>query len=60
MKFDTTITVKSLAEKLKVTKRTVLRDIEKLKYKGRIKRIGKEKSGYWEILNLEQKDNGKL
>ncbi len=43
------ISTTQMAEKLGVTKRTILRDIEALKGKGLITRIGSEKTGYWEI-----------
>jgi DNA-binding Lrp family transcriptional regulator len=38
---------------LKVTKRTVLRDLEKLKSNGVIERIG-VKGGYWKIISQKQ------
>lgn len=37
-----------LAAKLKVTRRTIYRDIEKLSRQGKIRRIGSDKFGYWE------------
>ncbi len=33
-----------------VSSRTIQRDLDKLKENGRIERIGKEKSGYWRII----------
>ena len=45
------ISTAKIAERLNISRRTVLRDIEKLKQQGRIKRVGGEKSGYWEIQN---------
>jgi ATP-dependent DNA helicase RecG len=44
------ITASKIAEVLAVTKRTVLRDIEKLKELGLIERIGSRKFGEWKIL----------
>ena len=41
------ISTNELAIELSVTKRTILRDIAKLKEIQKIQRIGKEKSGYW-------------
>jgi len=38
-----------MAERLGVTKRTILRDIDALKEKGLIIRVGSEMTGYWEI-----------
>ena len=43
------MTTTQMAERLGVTKRTILRDIEALKEKGLITRIGSEKTGYWEL-----------
>jgi len=34
---------------MKVTKRTILRDIEKLKRENLLERIGSEKGGYWKV-----------
>jgi len=45
------ITTIQIAESLSVSKRTVLRDIDKLKQLDQLKRIGNEKSGHWQILN---------
>ncbi len=43
-------TTSQLAEAFNVTKRTIIRDIEKLKQKKIITRIGDEKTGYWKVL----------
>lgn len=51
VKIDNKISTTQLASLLKVTKRTILRDIEKLKECGKIIRIGNEKSGFWEIMD---------
>ena len=47
-KENNTISVE-LAEKLFVTPRTIIRDIEKLKQLGILKRIGSAKGAHWEI-----------
>jgi len=39
-----------LAERLNVTRRTIYRDLEKLKREGKIKRAGSDKYGYWELV----------
>ena len=44
------ISAKQLAKLLSVSNRTIERDIEKLKDIGRLKRIGNEKTGHWEII----------
>ena len=44
------ISALQLAKRLKVTKRTVLRDIEELKKRKLLERIGTEKAGHWKLL----------
>jgi ATP-dependent DNA helicase RecG len=44
------ILLNEIADKLKVSKRTIRRDIEKLKIQNKIIRIGSEKSGHWQII----------
>ena len=45
-----TISTESIAAFLKITRRTVARDIEKLKEKGVLIRIGHDKGGHWKII----------
>ena len=45
------ISASELAHNTKVSKRTILRDFEKLKALGRIIRIGSEKTGHWQIID---------
>lgn len=52
MRETPTITTEQIAEILSVTKRTIIRDIEKMKKNNQIKYIGSAKSGSWKI-NLE-------
>ena len=52
VKEHTNMTTTQMAERLGVTKRTILRDIEALKAKGLIIRVGSEKTGYWELKQL--------
>jgi len=40
-----------LAHKCSVSQATIKRDIEKLKNQNTIKRVGKEKTGHWQITN---------
>ena len=47
------ITQKELAEKTGIPLRTIKRNIDTLKEKGYIERVGSKKTGYWKIL----KDN---
>jgi len=51
IKKNNQVFLKDLAITLKVSTRTIRRDIEKLKNMNRLKRIGSEKSGYWIIIN---------
>jgi len=46
---DNRISLNEIAQKLMVSKRTILRDIKKMKKGKVINRIGNEKNGYWEI-----------
>jgi len=50
---NSTITVVELALMLHVSKRTVLRDIEKLKTENKLARTGSEKAGHWEIVKVD-------
>ena len=45
------ITRLELANTLKINESTIKRNINKLKYKGILKRIGANKNGYWKIIN---------
>lgn len=47
-------TIDELCKILKVTDKTIKRDLEKLKRENKIKRIGPDKGGYWEIIVDEQ------
>lgn len=49
IKLNNNISIDQLAEKLKVSKRTIIRDIEKLKKQNKIARIGPVKGGHWEV-----------
>ncbi len=50
MRTNNKITSKILAEKLNITQRQVQRIIAKLKKEGRIKRIGSDRNGNWNVL----------
>lgn len=45
-----TISIIILAQKLSVSKSTVLRDTRMLKLRKKLIRIGKEKNGYWKVV----------
>lgn len=44
------VTVNEMARRMNVNRRTILRDLERLKLEGRISRIGSDKYGYWELM----------
>ncbi len=44
------VTVNEMARRMKVNRRTILRDLERLKLEGKISRIGSDKYGYWELM----------
>jgi len=50
IKVNNNITVDQLAEAFNITRRTIMRDIEKLKEEGLLKRIGPAKGGHWEVI----------
>ena len=47
---DNKLTTEQLAQKLNVTQRTILRDIEKLKQIEKVEHVGPAKGGYWQII----------
>jgi len=49
IKNNTEISMLELSKQLNVNHKTIKRDIEKLKAKGLIERIGADKGGYWKI-----------
>ena len=51
LKYDSTLGASQIAKQLGVTSRTIQRDLEKLSKEGRIKRVGPDKGGYWEVLD---------
>lgn len=51
LKEDPTQTREILAQKTGKTVRTIQRALDKLSKEGRIKRIGSNKAGYWEVMN---------
>ena len=48
---DDSLTREQLAEKLNISSETIKKNIEKLKAKKILKRIGPDKGGHWEILD---------
>ena len=50
IKLNKYISFNALALKLSISRSTVVRNIDALKEKGIIKRIGPDKGGYWEVM----------
>lgn len=50
MEKNSKIAIPEIAKQLKVNEKTIKRDIEKLKEKGVLKRIGPDKGGYWKVV----------
>ena len=50
LKENKTCSVSMLANILGVSSRTISRDINRLKAEGKLKRVGNENTGYWEVL----------
>ena len=50
LKTNNTISAHNISKLLNVTSRTIERDIEKLKQQKRLKRIGDERTGHWEVV----------
>ena len=46
---NSVITTTEMADKLNITRRAIAKQIEKLKREGKLKRIGPDKGGRWEI-----------
>jgi ATP-dependent DNA helicase RecG len=47
---DATISTEEIGQRLDITKRAVLKQIQKLKTQGRLRRIGPARGGHWEII----------
>jgi ATP-dependent DNA helicase RecG len=59
IKLNNKISIDQLAGILKVTRRTILRDLELLKKQNVIKRIGPDKGGHWAVMGkIRQKAKG--
>ena len=43
------LTFEEMAKELKVTRKTIQRNIAKLKSMGLIERVGEDKNGYWKL-----------
>ncbi|MBE9601918.1 HTH domain-containing protein [Pedobacter sp. MC2016-24] len=43
------VSIDDLAKTIDVSRRTLIRDLDKLKEQGRISRVGSDKTGYWQV-----------
>lgn len=50
IEINSKITLQEMADHFNVSKRTIRRDVEKLKNENKLRRIGSEKGGHWEIV----------
>ena len=50
MRTDPAITIADLVQNIGITDRAIKKQIEKLKAQGRIRRVGPDKGGYWEVV----------
>jgi len=50
MRTDPAITIADLVQNIGITDRAIKKQIEKLKAQGRIRRIGPDKGGHWEVV----------
>ena len=51
------VSYEELSRLIKKSRKTVYRDIEKMKKLGLIKRVGADKKGYWKVLNSSPSNN---
>ena len=56
---DKNVTQQRLSELIGITYRNIRNNMEKLKKKGLLKRIGPVRGGYWQVVMGSKKDNGK-
>ena len=56
---DKNVTQQRLSELIGITYRNIRNNMEKLKEKGLLKRIGPVRGGYWQVVTSSKKDNGK-
>ena len=52
LKDNPKLTLRQIAEKANISYRTVRREMDAMREKGIIKRIGSDKSGHWEVIEL--------
>lgn len=50
---DNSMTTEALGNAIGISKRAILKQMDKLKTQGRLRRIGPAKGGYWEVIAEE-------
>jgi len=53
MQGDKNITIPEIAKQIGITERMIKKQISKLKAEGKIKRVGPDKGGYWEVMDQD-------
>ena len=53
MKENPLITINELATMLSISDRAVSKHLKKLQHEGKIRRVGADRGGYWEVITLE-------
>ncbi len=56
IKQNSEITTQEMADNLGITRRAVAKSIAKLQEQGVVRRVGADKGGHWEVLNMEDVD----
>ncbi len=51
---DASVTTEAMGSALGITKRAVLKQVDKLKAQGRLRRVGPAKGGYWEVIGNKE------
>ena len=54
IRHDASVTTAALGAALGITKRAILKQIDKLKAQGRLRRVGPAKGGHWEVLGSKE------
>jgi ATP-dependent DNA helicase RecG len=54
IRHDASVTTEAMGAALGITKRAVLKQVDKLKAQGRLRRVGPAKGGYWEVIGSKE------
>jgi ATP-dependent DNA helicase RecG len=50
IRYDASVTTEAMSVALGITKRAVLKQVNKLKAQHRVRRVGPARGGYWEVI----------